>query len=210
MEYVRSMGVYEVVDIRDCLKMTGRAPIKSRWIDINKGDDKNRNYRSRWVAKQFKTNNDFELFAATPPLDALRYVISTAASMKDGGLMGNDVSRAYFYAPATRNMYVELPKEAGEGPTKCAKLLKSLYGTRDAATNWSKAYTEILEKLNFEVGASNPCLFRHKSRNITMLVHGDDLLSAATDQDLEWLKGELGKNLEIRRRRLAGTRRQSR
>ena len=49
---------------------------------MNKGDDRNWNYRSRWVAKQFKTNTDFELFAATPPLDALRYFISTAASMR--------------------------------------------------------------------------------------------------------------------------------
>ena len=75
----------------------------------------------------------------------------TAASMKNGSLMSNDVSRADFYAPATRNMYVELPEEAGHGPGKCAKLLKSLYGTRDAATNWSKAYTEILEKMGFEL-----------------------------------------------------------
>ena len=176
--------------------------MKSRWIDINKGDDKSRNQRSRWVTKQFKTNNDSEFFAATPPLDALRYVISTAASMTDGGLMGNDVSRAYFYAPATRNMYVELPKEAGEGPTKCAKLLKSLYVTRDAATNWSKAYTEILEKLNFEVEASDPCQFKHKGHHITMLVHCDDFFSAATDQDLEWLKGELGTNLEIKTQKI--------
>ena len=68
MEYVRNMNVYEVVDVRECLRMTGRAPIESRWIDINKGDDQNKNYRSRWVAKQFKTNSDFELFAATPPI----------------------------------------------------------------------------------------------------------------------------------------------
>ena len=64
-------------------------------------------------------------------------------------------------------------------------MLKSLYGTRDAATNWSKAYTDILEKLGFEIGMSNPCLFKHKSRNITMLVHGDDFLSAAEDEDLD-------------------------
>ena len=43
MEYVRGMNVYEVVDIRECLMMTGRAPIKSRWIDMSKGDDRNWN-----------------------------------------------------------------------------------------------------------------------------------------------------------------------
>ena len=141
--------------------MTGHAPIKSRWIDINKGDDKNKNYRSRWVAKEFRTNEDFELFAATPPLDALRYVISTAASIKNGSLMSNDVSRAYFYAPVKKAVYVELPEEAGVGPGKCAKRLKSLYGTRDAAMNWAQAYTSILLDMGFKAGVSNPCLFRH-------------------------------------------------
>ena len=99
-------------------------------------------------------------------------------------------------------MFVELPEEAGEGPGKCARLLKSLYGTRDAATNWSKAYTDILVRIGFKVGASNPCLFTHKSRSITMLVHGDDFLSAAKDQDLEWLKHELSKNLEIKTQKI--------
>ena len=166
MRYVKEMKVYEVVDIKECLRITGRPPIKSRWIHINKGDDERPNYRSRWVAKQFKTHEDFELFAATPPLDALRYVISTAASMDNGCLMSNDVSRAYFHAPATRAMFVELPVEAGEPPGKCASLLKRLYGTRDAATNWSQAYTTILEELGFRAGKSNPC-FLHTPEEIS-------------------------------------------
>ena len=93
MKYVKDLEVYEFATVEECRRVTGRSPIKSRWIDINKGDDLNPNYRSRWVAKEFRTNDDFELFAATPPLDALRYVISLAASMKQGALMSNDVSR---------------------------------------------------------------------------------------------------------------------
>ena len=78
--------------------------------------------------------------------------------------MANDVSRAYFYADATRLLYVALPEEAGEGASMCGRLLKSLYGTRDAATNWSKAYTDVLINIGFEVGVSNPCLFKHAAR----------------------------------------------
>ena len=102
MQYVHDLKVYEIATVDECHRVTGRVPIKSRWIDINKGDDSNPNYRSRWVAKEFRTNDDFELFAATPPLDALRYIISTAASMKNGSLMSNDVSRAFFYAPVKK------------------------------------------------------------------------------------------------------------
>ena len=73
--------------------------------------------------------------------------------------MANDVSRAYFYADATRLLYVALPEEAGEGASMCGRLLKSLYGTRDAATNWSREYTEVLLSIGFEVGIRNPCFF---------------------------------------------------
>ena len=45
-----------------------------------------------------------------------------------------DVKRAYFYAPSTRSVYVELPPEdATEGMV--GKLNVSMYGTRDAAAN---------------------------------------------------------------------------
>ena len=45
-----------------------------------------------------------------------------------------DVRRAYFHARARRDVFVELPEEDAE-PGMCGKLLKSLYGTRDAAQN---------------------------------------------------------------------------
>ena len=58
--------------------------------------------------------------------------------------MVQDVKKAFFYAPATRDVYVKLPLERAQ-PGMCAKLPKSLYGTRDAAPNWSQAYFDVLE-----------------------------------------------------------------
>ena len=45
-----------------------------------------------------------------------------------------DVKRAYFYAKAKNNIFVKLPEEDAE-PGMCGKVLKSMYGTRDAASN---------------------------------------------------------------------------
>ena len=53
--------------------------------------------------------------------------------------MFNDVSRAYFYARATRDIYIELPEEdleANQG--EVGKLNLCLYGTRDAAKEWQE------------------------------------------------------------------------
>ena len=45
-----------------------------------------------------------------------------------------DVKRAYFYAKAKKDIFIRLPEEDVE-PGMCGRLLKSMYGTRDAASN---------------------------------------------------------------------------
>merc|ERR1712023_557759 len=134
---VRKHKVYIKVPIAECWDKTGKAPIKTRWIDINKGDSVHPEYRSRWVAKDFNDGTRMDLFAATPPLEALKGLISIW--MTKGIGWGNgvhrdykmdfiDVRRAFFHAAAVRDVYVELPPE-DHTPGMCGKLLQSLYGT---------------------------------------------------------------------------------
>ena len=51
--------------------------------------------------------------------------------------MIQNISKAYFFAPATRDISIERPPEEPEEaePGMVGKLEKSLYGTRDAALN---------------------------------------------------------------------------
>ena len=115
------------MDLKESWDETGKAPIAVRWVDINKGDSSNPNYRSRLVAKEFNTGPCPELYAATPPSECLRLMLSRVASGKRANiaLMYADVSRAYFYAKAVRPVYVKLPEEdtdpGDEG--KCGKVL---------------------------------------------------------------------------------------
>ena len=83
IQYFRDMGVYEKVDVSECWNATGKAPIAVRWVDINKGDTANPNYRSRSVAKEFNIGPCPELYAATPPSECLRSMISKAASGRE-------------------------------------------------------------------------------------------------------------------------------
>eukprot|EP00973_Karenia_brevis_P029826 4113938-Karenia_brevis.AAC.1 len=55
--------------------------VKTRWIDINKGDDQQPLYRSRLVGKEFNDSEMAGLFAGTPPLEALRYLTHEAATV---------------------------------------------------------------------------------------------------------------------------------
>ena len=103
--------------------------------------------------------------------------------------MINDVSRAYFYALATRDLYIDLPKEYPEfGSDRVGKLNLSLYGTRDAAKNWQKTLTAHLMKLGFSQGEGHPAIFVHRARDIWVLVHGDDYCSTGESEDLKWFE----------------------
>ena len=140
MEYFERLGVYEKVE-RAHQQKTGGQIIGTRWVDVNKGDSEDPNYRSRLVGREFNTGVNNALYAATPPLEALRLVVSYAATDVPGGkrrqVMVNDVRRAYFYAKATRDVYIELPQEDPDfGSGNICKLRLCLYGTRDAAKGW--------------------------------------------------------------------------
>ena len=126
IEYAEKKPVWKKIP-RWQAKEKGWKIVKPRWIDINKGDDDKPNYRSRMVGKEFNDREVDGLFAATPPLDSLRLLLSWAATV-DGGPLSTvdkdgsgksiliaDVSRAFFEAPAKRDLCVELPEEALQG-----------------------------------------------------------------------------------------------
>jgi len=144
MGYVEQKGVWKKM-LRSEAVRRGIRIVGTRWLDINKGDEVEENYRSRLVAKDFNMGKEEGLFAATPPLEALKLLISDAATVGGGGreekiVMINDVARAFFEADMRKEMCVELPAEGeveGEGGM-VGYLMKSLYGTRDAAANFRR------------------------------------------------------------------------
>ena len=71
---------FRVVKKDEARRVTGREPISTKWVDTNKGDDKIPNTRARWVGQEFKTDSRLDLFAGTPPLEAIKSVLSRCAS----------------------------------------------------------------------------------------------------------------------------------
>ena len=145
------------------------------------------------MAKESNTGVRPDLYAATPPSECLRLLLSELATDKTLKLMYADVSRAYFYAKAIRPVYVQLTEEdledGDEG--KCGKLLMSMYGTRDAALNWSAEYTQTLVADGYERGKANPCLFKHPVTKVMIMVHGDDFVAVGHDKNLKSARSTL-------------------
>ena len=124
LEYIKKMEVYKKVPHNRAMERTGKKPIQVRWIDTDKGMG---GYRSRLVAKEFRTDARMDLFSATPPLELVKLLVAmVATAQKDRGswdiaepargfttgdhsrneecnpicFLYTDISRAYFHAPA--------------------------------------------------------------------------------------------------------------
>ena len=174
-------------------------------MDVNKGDAEVPDCRSRLVGREFNVGKDDNLYAATPPLEALRWVLSVAGTWARGrsgerrSVMINDVRRAYFYAHIQRDVYIEVPPEdPNAGPDVLGKLELCLYGTRDAAKGWQDELSRQLEGIGFIRGVGHPSVFWHPTRDVSTIVHGDDYVSSGFDADLVWMEEELGKAYEIK------------
>ena len=100
------------------------------------GDDQSPNVRSRLVAREIRPPGCESVFAPTPPLEALRTVLSLACTKLTGEHWKQwgpndenrmqisliDISRAYFNAKTSEDSptYVQLPKEHLQSDRGCA------------------------------------------------------------------------------------------
>ncbi len=117
-------------------------------------------------------------------------------------MMINDVSRAFFEAKATRDVCVELPEEDKTEEDRrmdmVGHLVMSLYGTRDAATNWQEEVAREMRKWGFKRGRFNPCLYFNAHTGVRTLVHGDDFVSVGKRSAIKRLEEQLQERFEIK------------
>jgi hypothetical protein len=188
IKFMLDWGVWERALITDCWAETGKAPIGSKWVDVNKGDATKPLIRSRFVVKEIATYKSDDFFAATPPLEALRLLLSVAASSgHDIKIEVLDARKAHLHAFAERTVFTQLPPEVGE-PGYCARLVRCLYGTRDAPKRWEAFLAEQLVALGFARGRASPCCYFHAVLGVRCIVHGDDFVLTGRAHALDQVK----------------------
>jgi hypothetical protein len=149
--------IFKVVKRAEAWKVTGKAPISTKWVDTDKthgmGDPL---VRSRWVARDFKDPKEKDrddLFSATPPIEMMRFIVSRQATRRGDGeerkTMYLDAKKAHLAPLRKQDVYVELPAEAEVAADECGKLVHWLYGCRPAAQAWEEHYSALLEDHGF-------------------------------------------------------------
>merc|ERR1711873_77618 len=97
---------------------------------------------------------------------------------------------------------IRLPKEAGGHP---ALLLRTMYGTRDAAAAWNDCIQEVLVTgLGCVRGLTCPCVFWHQARHLRVLVHGDDFVTLGPEPCVRWFRKTSQTHWLVKERGLLG------
>ena len=85
IEFMKKVELFEEVPVSECWECTGRPPVSTKWVEVNKGTAENPDVRCRLVARDFKPKGEKDredLFAAMPPLAAKRLLFAMAAAGK--------------------------------------------------------------------------------------------------------------------------------
>ena len=166
----------------------GRTPITCRWVYDLKRDKEGKVvlYKARLVVHGFKqiAGIDFQkTFSSTAQLRTFRFVVSIAVA-RGYSMTQYDISQAFLHGPLEEELYMNFPPgypSADQG--KVLRLLKGLYGLKQASRIWQKALYKALKELGLVQCKTDSGVLRWPGTDAFALVvcWVDDLIIVSSD-----------------------------
>lgn len=202
MRFMNDLGMFADATVEECISHTGKKPVDTKWVDVNKGSKQDPQVRSRLVARDFKPKGEparGDLFAAMPPLEAKKMLFSIASShpgvwhegrLHRPKLMFIDVKKAHLNGVVREGefAYVQLPQDP---PGRCRRLTRWLYGMRPAASAWEDDFSKKLAGCGLNAGRSSPVVFADPRGETRCVVHGDDFTFLGYEEQLRSIEEEM-------------------
>lgn len=173
--------------------------ISTKWVFTLKfhADGRLDRFKARLVARGFSQTSgiDFnETFAPTVRMATLRAFFAIVAC-EDLLCEHYDIKNAFTESELQHELYLSVP-EGVENVKKghALRLLRSLYGLKQAARDWNQLMKGELLSWGFVQSKGDPCLYVHPVHEIKLLVYVDDIAAAAKQQSaLDWFFDKLDK-----------------
>ncbi|KAK3257963.1 hypothetical protein CYMTET_32966 [Cymbomonas tetramitiformis] len=127
----------------------------------------------------------YDTFAPCTQLSSVRIVITLALNL---GLMvyHMDVDTTFLNSVLEEDLYVRLPRGLVYGGHRCAKLLKAVYGLKQAGKEWFDTSDAFIMGYDSRMQRSDvePCLYfiRDTTLQVIILAYVDDYLVATNDK----------------------------
>ena len=179
MESMYSNSVWELVDPPEDVRTIG-----CKWIYKKKrgANGQVETYKARLVAKGYtqKEGIDYEeTFSPVAMLKSIRILLSIAASL-DYEIWQMDVKTAFLNGYLNEDIYMSQPDgfvETGQEQKVC-KLLKSIYGLKQASRSWNLRFDEIIKTYGFEQNIDEPCVYKliNEQTVVFLVLYVDDIL----------------------------------
>ncbi len=157
--------------------------------------------KARVVARGFSQmyGIDYEdTFAPTVKFDTLRVFLALVA-LEDLECHQVDVNNAFTESFLKETIYMAPPPGVTTTPGCVLRILRSLYGLKQAARDWhERCVTELLQ-LGFHQSSADPCLLIHTVKGIMLLLYVDDIIVASSGlPNVLWFKKSLGSLFKIK------------
>ena len=191
---------------------SGQRPLKGKLVCKRKRDDLGNivRYKVRYIAKGFAQQYGIDYDKTTAPtirLESFRAILHLAATL-NWDLQHFDVKTAFLHSilPPDETMFMEQP-HGFESPGKedwVMRLMKSLYGMKQASRIWNQTFHKTVEQWGFQRMPCEWCVYKRQSATGTIIfaVHVDDIVSAAsspaenarfkTELSSQWQISDLG------------------
>ncbi|XP_074271111.1 uncharacterized protein LOC141595037 [Silene latifolia] len=184
----------------------GKKPIGCKWVyKIKyKADGTVERYKARLVAQGFTQVEGVyfhETYAPVAKMTSVRCMLAVAVS-KGWNIEQLDVNNAFLHGDLEEEVYMKIPQgfEKGE-ENKVCKLLKSIYGLKQASRNWFAKLTLSLKNYGFIQSMADYSLFTLNRDGvfIGVLIYVDDMIVVSNNKEAcDKFKGFLDKSFGIK------------
>jgi len=192
MESLQKMKTWTLTELPK-----NRQALTCKWVFRVKNDGRK---KARLVARGYdqKPGIDYyETFSPVARYASIRLILSHA-NQENFYVETFDIKTAFLNGNLSEEIYMTQPKGFEDGSGKVCKLVKSIYGLKQAPKAWNKRITKFLKNLNFEATDNDPCIFYNRSRTTILAIFVDDgLITALNKDDVEFVMSKLSSEFEV-------------